>query len=390
VRVLIALGTRPEIIKLGPVVREFRRRPGIVTDVFWSGQHVELAAGLFEVFDMSVTFRGEDIVGEVGLAGKLGRMVQRVGEILTKHQYEWVVVQGDTATAAAAATAGFLANVRVAHVEAGLRTGDLRSPWPEEFNRRVISLATSAHLAPTAGAKDNLLSENHPPSSIITTGNTVVDALLFVRHRLGAEYRPRSAALSGLKLKEKLVLVTGHRRENFGEPMRRVLRALKTIASFPDVSIVFPVHLNPVVQQEVFAQLGGRDNIHLIEPLQYPDLVHLMGQSWVIISDSGGIQEEAPTFGVPIVITRESTERPEVVDAGFGQLVGTNEAAIVAAVLPFVEGNRRTVLSGKNPFGDGKASLRIVDHLAKRAETDWPPQQSQVTPARNTLHLRAG
>ena len=189
-RVLIALGTRPEIIKLGPVVREFMRRPGIVTEVFWSGQHVELAAGLFELFGISVSFRGGDIVGEMGLAGKFGQMVQRVGEILKGHKYDWVVVQGDTATAAAAATAGFLANVRVAHVEAGLRTGDLRSPWPEEFNRRVISLATSAHLAPTAGAKSNLISENHAASSIVVTGNTVIDFSTFRASEAGRKISP--------------------------------------------------------------------------------------------------------------------------------------------------------------------------------------------------------
>ena len=167
--------------------------------------------------------------------------------------------------------------------------------------------------------------------------------------------------------------------------MRRVLRALATIASFPEVSIIFPVHLNPMVQHEVFAQLGGRNNIHLIEPLQYPDLVHLISQSWVIVSNSGGIQEEAPTFGIPVVITRESTERPEVVDAGFGHLVGTDEAAIVAAILPFIEGNQRTVLSGTNPFGDGKASLKIVDHLTQRlGGKALAHQQPLVTSSHNT------
>ena len=366
-RILIAFGTRPEIIKLAPLAVTLAQRSDVAADLYWSGQHIELADGLFELFGITPKRLEAEVMGQPTLAEKFGAMTRAFGELLRSAKYDWVVVQGDTATAAAAAIAGFLCNVPVAHVEAGLRTGDLRSPWPEEFNRHAIALAASHHFPPTDASAANLRAEGFADSTITITGNTVIDALLHVRRQVAAGYVPRSSQLAGLPLNRKIVLVTGHRRENFGEPMRRVLRALDTIARQPDVSIVFPVHLNPDVQREVYALLGGRPNIHLIEPLQYPVLVHLMAKAWLVVTDSGGIQEEAPSFGLPILITRESTERPEVVTAGFGQLVGTGEAAIVNAALPLLAGQSRVEITGANPFGNGSSCRIIADRLMQGA-----------------------
>jgi UDP-N-acetylglucosamine 2-epimerase (non-hydrolysing) len=317
-RILVAFGTRPEIIKLAPVCRALQAA-AVDLDVFWSGQHVELAAGLLKLFKLTVTYNGSDIANEPGLAGKFGLMTHQIEKLLKANDYDWIVVQGDTATAAAAATAGFMNRVPVAHVEAGLRTGDLNSPWPEEFNRRVITLASTLHFAPTPRARNNLLREGIPGDRVITVGNTVVDALLYVRQKITDNYGPIDKVLaSSLPSDKKLVLATLHRRENIGEPLRNVLRALRTLGTDGDKLIALPVHLNPQVRGEVLDILQGVPNVWLLDPLQYPDFVYLLSRAWIVVSDSGGVQEEAPTFGLQILITRETTERPEVVDAGFG------------------------------------------------------------------------
>jgi UDP-N-acetylglucosamine 2-epimerase (non-hydrolysing) len=358
-RILVAFGTRPEIIKLAPVCRALRRT-GVDLDVFWSGQHIELAAGLLELFQISVTYNGSDIANETGLAGKFGLMTHQIEKLLKAKDYDWIVVQGDTATASAAATAGFMNRVPVAHVEAGLRTSDLNSPWPEEFNRRVITLASALHFAPTPRARNNLLREGIPADRVITVGNTVVDALLYVRQKITDDYAPIDKVLaSSLPSDKKLVLATLHRRENIGEPMRNVLRALRTLGTDGDKLIVLPVHLNPQVRGQVLDILHGVPNVWLLDPLQYPDFVYLLSRAWVVVSDSGGVQEEAPTFGLRILITRETTERPEVVDAGFGTLVGCDYQAIVAGVRKLTTGDRPQLLPARNPFGRGDSSEHI-------------------------------
>jgi UDP-N-acetylglucosamine 2-epimerase len=363
-RVLVAFGTRPEIIKLGPVCQALRRMPGVEMDVFWTGQHMELAAGLLELFDIRVTFNGGmDVMHQPGLASKLGEMSRLVESVLLKAHYDWVVVQGDTTTATAAAIAGFLCRVPVAHVEAGLRTGDLQSPWPEEFNRRIVTVASALHFAPTRRAAANLRNEGVPESNIVVVGNTVVDALLYTRERAATDYRPIEPAIAALPADKKLVLVTMHRRENIGGPMREVLRALRTLGGDGDKSIVLPVHLNPQVRKQVLDALEGAQNVHLLPPLQYPDLVHLLAKAWVVVSDSGGIQEEAPTFGLRILITRDTTERPEVVEAGFGRLVASDYGAIVDGVRALTASNARQLLAAPNPFGAGDASQRIAAAL---------------------------
>ncbi len=364
-KILIALGTRPEIIKLGPLYRTLRAM-GAVPDVFWSGQHLELAAGLLELFGIAITHNGSDIKQEPGLGGKFGLMTQQIEKVLQTKTYDWLVVQGDTATAAAAAAAGFMNRVSVAHVEAGLRTGDLQAPWPEEFNRRMIALATALHFPPTPQARDNLLREGIPADQVIMVGNTVVDALLYARQKIGSNYIPIDGSVAELPSDKKLILATLHRRENIGEPLRCVLRALRTLANDDDKLIVLPVHMNPSVRGEVFSILGNAPNIRLVDPLQYTDFVYLLSRAWTVVSDSGGVQEEAPTFGLQILITRESTERPEVVRAGFGTLVGSDYQTIIEGVRKLTSGTRPQLLAADNPFGRGDSSKKIAARLTHR------------------------
>jgi UDP-N-acetylglucosamine 2-epimerase len=364
-RILVAFGTRPEIIKLGPVYRALNDTAAEV-HALWTGQHVELAAGLLDLFGIEIAYNDAGIVEEQGLASKLGLMVQRLDRILKNASYDWIVVQGDTATAAAAATAGFLNHVPVAHVEAGLRTGDLQSPWPEEFNRRIITLCSTAHFAPTEQSRANLLAEGVPSESVMVTGNTVVDALLYTKSRVAHNYTPIEKGIAILPSDKKLVLATMHRRENIGGPMIEVLRALRDLGADGDKVIALPVHLNPQVRSSVLKVLGDAENVVLLPPVQYTDLVHLMSRAWAVVSDSGGIQEEAPTFGLQILITRETTERPEVVQAGFGRLVGSDYAAIVSGVRALTAGDAPQLLSANNPFGSGRAAQIIADVLVNR------------------------
>jgi UDP-N-acetylglucosamine 2-epimerase len=362
-RILVAFGTRPEIIKLGPVCQALRRKKNIELDVFWTGQHIELAAGLLELFDIEVKCNGGDVMREPGLAGKFGRMAQEIETELRARPYDWLVVQGDTATAAAAATAGFLNHVKVAHVEAGLRTGNIYSPWPEEFNRRVVTLCSTLHFAPTRKAVDNLLKEGVPAAQIFEVGNTVVDALLYVREKVNYGYRPIDPAVAELQSDKKLILATLHRRENLGAPIRQILLALRELGQDGDKLIALPVHLNPQVRAEVFEILGDVPNVRLLEPLQYPDFVYLLSKAWAVVSDSGGVQEEVPTFGRQILITRDTTERPEVIDAGFGRLVGCDFDAIVNGVRQLTASATPQLLSACNPFGRGDTAERIADTL---------------------------
>ena len=366
-RVLVAFGTRPEIIKLGPVCKALQNA-GAELDVFWSGQHIELAAGLLDFFGITVTHTGTNIVEGQGLAGKFGRMTEQVEKILRAKTYDMIVVQGDTATAAAAATAGFMGRVPVAHVEAGLRTGDLSSPFPEEFNRRLIGQAASLHFPPTLEAQANLLREGVAADAIEMVGNTVVDALLYARAKIGTDYQPIDAGVAALPADKKLVLATMHRRENIGAPMRNVLRAMRRLADDGDKIIALPVHLNPQVRSDVLNYLGDAANVHLLSPLQYPDFVYLLDRAWTVVTDSGGVQEEAPTFGLQILITRESTERPEVVRAGFGKLVGSNYNAIVDGVRTLTDSSERKLVKAPNPFGRGDAAKRIAARIMQRQQ----------------------
>ena len=276
--------------------------------------------------------------------------------------------------------------IPVAHVEAGLRTGDLDSPWPEEFNRRMIGLAATLHFPPTPQARDNLLDEGIAGRRIAMVGNTVVDALLYARKKIGKGYIPVDPNVAGLPADKKLVLATLHRRENIGEPLRCVLRALRTLAADGDKLIVVPVHMNPAVRSEVFGMLENVPNVRLVAPLRYTDFVYLLDRAWTVVSDSGGIQEEAPTLGLQILITRETTERPEVVTAGFGTLVGSDYQAIVDGVRKLTQGNRRHLLATINPFGRGDSAEKIAAALAApAAEVARPRGRRLAAPERVML-----
>ena len=370
-KVLVVFGTRPEAIKMAPVVKALAASDAIRPVVCLTGQHREMLAGTLEFFaieadhDLSIMRPKQDLV-YVTTAVLSG--MQRVIEA---EKPDWVLVHGDTTTAMAAALAAFYAGVPIGHVEAGLRTGDLRQPWPEEMNRSVIDRVADALYAPTASARDNLLKENLPPGRIVVTGNTVVDALLAVRDVLDRDGAVRARAAAGLGFLDpakRLILVTGHRRESFGHGFEQICAGLREIALRQDVQIVYPVHLNPSVQAPVRRILGELPNVHLLEPLDYVPFVYLMMRSYLILTDSGGIQEEAPSLGKPVLVMREVTERPEAVAAGTVALVGPDRERIHEAAVELLDSPAHYAAFARahNPYGDGLASLRIRDALLAR------------------------
>ncbi|MDB6120018.1 MAG: UDP-N-Acetylglucosamine 2-epimerase [Verrucomicrobiaceae bacterium] len=365
-RVLVLLGTRPEVIKLAPVIMALRARADqIETVVCSTGQHREMfdqamnGFGLKADIDLGLMTPGQT------LASITSQAFAAVDKVIEQVQPTVLIVQGDTTSAMVGAMCGFYRRISVGHVEAGLRTGDIQSPFPEEVNRCIVGKIASLHFAPTQRSADNLLREGVPAASIHVTGNTVVDALRWMRERLPKEAPAElpehvTAAIS----QHRLLLVTGHRRESFGDGIASICNSLRQLAEeFPDTFIVYPVHLNPNVQQPVRAILSDHPRIALLPPVAYATLLWLMERATLILSDSGGIQEEAPSFGKPLLILRDTTERPEVVDAGCARLIGTTQEAILS--------NARALLSNAaayaemtakpNPFGDGRAADRIVD-----------------------------
>jgi len=363
-RVLLTFGTRPEAIKMAPVVQECRRRSDCIeTIVCVTGQHREMLDQVTDYFGIPVDLDLELMRPDQSLAEITSRCLQGLDAALAEYQPACLIAQGDTTTVMAAALAAFYRHVPLVHVEAGLRTGNLQAPWPEEFNRRAASLLASLHCAPTRRAADNLLAEGVPPQNVHVTGNTVIDALLWaVAKERGhdAPWREKYAALG----RRRMVLITGHRRENFGEGMRQICLAIAALADrLADVEFVYPVHLNPNVRGPVGQLLAGHPRIHLVEPASYPEFVWLMDRATLILTDSGGVQEEAPSLGKPVLVMRETTERPEAVEVGAAELVGTDVDRIVtrASTLlmdPSAYASRQVTSS---PYGDGKAAARIVD-----------------------------
>ena len=369
-KVLVVFGTRPEAIKMAPVVRALAECGAIRPVVCLTGQHRDMLAGILDFFavrsdhDLAIMRPDQDLVYVTSavLAG-----VQRV---LAAEKPDWVLVHGDTTSAMAAAMAAFYAGMRIGHVEAGLRTGDLRRPWPEEMNRSVIDRLADALFAPTESARANLLAENMAAGRIAVTGNTVVDALLAVRDALDRDPAIRREAAAGFEFLDpgrRLILVTGHRRESFGRGFEQICAGLRDIARRPDVQIVYPVHLNPAVQAPVRRILGDLPNVHLLEPLDYVPFVYLMTRSHIILTDSGGIQEEAPSLGKPVLVMREVTERPEAVAAGTVALVGADARRISQAAGELLDSAERYAgfARAHNPYGDGLASRRICDWLLR-------------------------
>lgn len=369
-KVLLVFGTRPEAIKMAPLAIELK---GVTKDfetkVCVTGQHREMldqVLNLFELvpdFDLNLMKKGQT------LADITSGVLKGLESVFDSWTPDIVLVHGDTATTFAASLAAYYHKIQVGHVEAGLRTGNIYSPWPEEANRRLTGILTTYHFAPTQNSFDNLIKENTTPSSIAITGNTVIDALLRVRNKilnddeLITSFKDKFKILDETK---KLILVTGHRRENFGQGFRDICSALANIAKkHPDVQIVYPVHLNPNVQQPVNELLSGIDNIKLIEPQDYLPFVYLMDRSYLILTDSGGIQEEAPSLGKPVLVMRDTTERPEAIEAGTVKLVGTNPNTIEQSVIELIENKElyKTMQRAHNPYGDGSACEKIVNFL---------------------------
>ena len=373
-KILLVFGTRPEAIKMAPLVLALQAEPeAFDVKVCVTAQHREMLDQVLQIFviqpdiDLNLMKAGQDLfdVTSSVLLGMRG--------VLTEQRPDVVLVHGDTTTTLATAVAGFYAGVPVGHVEAGLRTHDVYAPFPEEFNRQVTSKVTRWHFAPTQLSRDNLLAEGVPASNITVTGNTVIDALHWVLARIDADTARQAALTEALQAVlrfdwqcQRFVLITGHRRENFGDGFVQICEALRELAlRFADVHFVYPVHLNPNVQQPVRSLLAGLPNLHLIAPLDYEPFVYLLKHAHLVLTDSGGIQEEAPSLGKPVLVMRDVTERPEAVQAGTVELVGADKARIIAGVARLLEdaAHYQAMARAHNPYGDGQACQQIVDVL---------------------------
>lgn len=369
-KVMVVFGTRPEAIKMAPVVKALQRTPGIEPLVAVTAQHRQMLDQVLDLFGIAPDDDLDLMQANQGLPDLFGRILTGMSDVVGRRQPDLVLVHGDTSTTLAASLAAFYARVPVGHVEAGLRTGNLQAPWPEEMNRRLTAPLATLHFAPTGRARDNLLAEGVPQESIHVTGNTVIDALLDVSARIheNPDLQARfNAGFPFLDPSRRLVLVTGHRRENFGQGFEDICSALARIASSREVQLVYPVHLNPNVREPVNRMLGHLDNVHLIEPLDYLPFVHLMTRAYLIITDSGGIQEEAPSLGKPVLVMRHATERPEAVDAGTVKLVGTHPDTILSETLRLLDdpAAHAAMSTAHNPYGDGKAAERIARAVAQ-------------------------
>lgn len=368
-KVLVVFGTRPEAIKMAPLVHALAKEPAIESRVCVTAQHREMldqVLNLFEIkpdYDLNIMRPGQDLF-DVTIS-----ILNGLKEVLSSYKPDIVLVHGDTSTTLAASLASFYQKIKVGHVEAGLRTGNLYSPWPEEANRKLTGVIANYHFAPTIKSKKNLLHEHVLEKNIFVTGNTVIDALLWVKEKLESDFDTSETIASQfpfLNNNKKLILVTGHRRESFGDGFERICQSLAIIAQQkPDVQIVYPVHLNPNVREPVTRILNGINNIFLIEPQDYLPFVYLMNKSYLIITDSGGVQEEAPSLGKPVLVMRDTTERPEAVEAGTVKLVGTDIKKITDSAIELLTKPRQyqAMSTAHNPYGDGLACKRIVNAL---------------------------
>ena len=369
-KVLSIFGTRPEAIKMAPLVKALAAESGVQSLICVTGQHQSMLKQVLDLFDLKPDFSLDVMTPKQNLNTLTAALYAAIDPILEMTQPDRVLVHGDTTSAMVAAMAAFHRRIPVGHVEAGLRTGDIRSPWPEEMNRRCIDLGADLLFAPTFESRTNLLGERLQGRSFVT-GNTVIDALQMTAARIDEDRHLRErldSQFAFIKPGRKVLLVTGHRRENFGDGFLDICKALRVLAGRRDIQIVYPVHLNPNVQGPVNEHLGGLDNVHLIEPLDYLAFVRLMQRSHVILTDSGGVQEEAPSLGKPVLVMREVTERPEAVAAGTVRLVGTSPDSIISGVAALYDDDLlwRRASQAANPYGDGKASSRIVDVLLDR------------------------
>jgi UDP-N-acetylglucosamine 2-epimerase (non-hydrolysing) len=369
-KVLLVFGTRPEAIKMAPLVLELKSRKELNVEVCVTAQHREMldqVLDLFELkpdYDLNLMQPGQDLydITTKALLGLKG--------VLETCKPDLVLVHGDTTTTFASSLAAFYQRIPVGHVEAGLRTGNIYSPWPEEMNRKLTGSLTKFHFAPTTKAQNNLFLENVDAADVFVTGNTVIDALVQVEKRIGTDKALNSklsAQFDFLDPSKKLILVTGHRRESFGDGFENICQALSTLAQQPDVQVLYPMHLNPNVREPVNRILHNIKNVFLIEPQEYLPFVYLMSRAYIILTDSGGVQEEAPSLGKPLLVMRDTTERPEAVDAGTVKLVGTDYDCIVNESMALLTDKQayEKMSFAHNPYGDGKASKRIADIILK-------------------------
>jgi UDP-N-acetylglucosamine 2-epimerase (non-hydrolysing) len=363
-KILSIFGTRPEAIKMAPVVKALRQHPGEFTSVVCvTAQHRQMLDQVLALFAITPDYDLNLMTADQTLAQITASALVQLDRVLAQEKPDWVLVQGDTTTALVGALAAFYQRVKVAHVEAGLRTWDKYQPFPEEINRQLADAICDLHFAPTPAAREHLLREGVREQSIVVTGNTVIDALLDVAK---CEYDWQSGELAAVPRDQRLILVTAHRRENFGAPLENICAALRELAArFPDVQLVYPVHLNPNVQRIVNQTLREVPNITLLPPLEYLPLVQLLREATLVLTDSGGLQEEAPSLGKPVLVLRAVTERPEGVAAGTVKLVGTDQATIVreTARLLTDQAEYERMARATNPYGDGQASRRIIESL---------------------------
>ena len=370
-KILVVFGTRPEAIKMAPVVKGLEADSKMQPVVCVTAQHRHMLDQVLDLFAIRPDFDLNIMVERQNLVGITSSVLSGVSEVIQKVRPDRILVHGDTSTTLATSLAAYYERLPVGHVEAGLRTGDIYSPWPEEINRRVAGVIADLHLAPTEFSRKNLVAENVAEDDIVVTGNTGIDALLEVKDMINNNkllQKELAHQFSFLDGDKKIILVTGHRRENFGKGFEQICEALLRLSGLSGVEVVYPVHLNPNVREPVNRLLGRAEGIHLIEPLDYLPFVYLMEQSFLVLTDSGGIQEEAPSLGKPVLVMRNNTERPEAVEAGTVKLVGTDADHIVSSCRELLENEQlyNRMSQSHNPYGDGKAVERIIQALRKR------------------------
>ncbi|WHR50801.1 UDP-N-acetylglucosamine 2-epimerase (non-hydrolyzing) [Vibrio furnissii] len=370
IKVLSVFGTRPEAIKMAPVVEQLKHDTRFESKVCVTGQHRQMLDQVLELFDIQPDYDLNIMKAGQDLTDITSSILLGLRSVLQEFNPDYVLVHGDTATTLSTTLAAYFQQIKVGHVEAGLRTNNIYSPWPEEGNRKVTGSLANLHFAPTSTSQNNLLAENVPEDTIVITGNTVIDALFMVRDKLSHNQELQSNFMKQfdfLKTGRRVVLITGHRRESFGGGFERICQAVSELAAkFNDVDFVYPVHLNPNVREPVNRFLSGQPNIFLIDPQDYLPFVYLMNRSDVILTDSGGIQEEAPSLGKPVLVMRDTTERPEAVEAGTVKLVGTDVNRIVNEVSMLLTDDKayQVMSVAHNPYGDGTASTRILEAIA--------------------------
>lgn len=367
-KILLSFGTRPEAIKMAPIFNELKKFQSIDVKLLVTAQHRQMLDQVLDLFEINPDFDLDIMKDSQTLSDITTSILTKINPVLDSYKPDLLLVHGDTSTTFASALAAYYKKVAIGHIEAGLRTGDIYSPWPEEANRKLTGALTTLHFAPTNTAKNNLLREGYS-SNIFVTGNTVIDALIWAKERILNSQSIQARMLekfSFIQTNKKFILVTGHRRENFGNGFINICNALVRISKeYPEINIVYPVHLNPNVQKPVNNILFGHKNIFLIPPQEYLPFVYLMMHSHLILTDSGGIQEEAPSLGKPVLVMRETSERPEAIDAGTARLVGSNSEEIFKNTQSILEDENiyQSMSSAKNPYGDGSASKLIAKHI---------------------------